>query len=161
MMNEKTLVAYFSASGVTAAVAKEISDVLGADLYEIKPAAPYTSADLDWMNKKSRSTLEMTDPDSRPEIIDGISNMNEYQTVLIGFPIWWYVEPRIVDTFLESYDFAGKTLIPFATSGGSGIEKAAVSLKEHCPAAVWKAGALLNRRNAASWAEKLNGEHRK
>lgn len=161
MMNEKTLVAYFSTSGVTAAVAKEIANALGADLYEIKPAVPYTSADLDWMNKKSRSTLEMTDSDSRPEILDGVSNMNEYQTVLIGFPIWWYVEPRIVDTFLESYDFAGKTLIPFATSGGSGIEKAAVSLKEHCPAATWKAGKLLNRRNAASWAETLNGKHKK
>lgn len=161
MMNEKTLVAYFSTSGVTAAVAKEIANALGADLYEIKPAVPYTSADLDWMNKKSRSTLEMTDSDSRPEILDGVSNMNEYQTVLIGFPIWWYVEPRIVDTFLESYDFAGKTLIPFATSGGSGMEKAAVSLKEHCPAAAWKSGKLLNRRNAASWAETLNGKHKK
>ena len=155
MVDGKILVAYFSAGGVTAGAAKEIAAVLGADLYEIKPAVPYTAADLNWMNKQSRSTLEMTDPDSRPEIAGKIKDFAQYQTILIGFPVWWYVEPRIVDTFLESYDFAGKTLIPFATSGGSGIEKAAASLKEHCPAAAWKAGKRVNRSNAASWAETL------
>lgn len=155
MVDGKILVAYFSAGGVTAGAAKEIAAVLRADLYEIKPAVPYTAADLNWMNKQSRSTLEMTDPDSRPEIAGKIKDFAQYQTILIGFPVWWYVEPRIVDTFLESYDFAGKTLIPFATSGGSGIEKAAASLKEHCPAAAWKAGKLVNRSNAASWAKTL------
>ena len=155
MADGKILVAYFSAGGVTAGAAKEIAAVLGADLYEIKPAVPYTAADLNWMNKQSRSTLEMTDPDSRPEIAGKIKDFAQYQTILIGFPVWWYVEPPIVDTFLVSYDFAGKTLIPFATSGGSGIEKAAVSLKEHCPAAGWKAGKLVNRSNAASWAKTL------
>ncbi len=155
MLDGKILVACFSAGGVTAEAAKEIASVLDADLYEIKPAVPYTAADLNWMDKQSRSTLEMTDPDSRPEIAGEIKDFAQYQTILLGFPVWWYVEPRIIDTFLESYDFAGKTLIPFATSGGSGIEKAAESLKEHCPAAAWKAGKLVNRNNAASWAKTL------
>lgn len=154
-MEEKILVAYFSASGVTAEVAKEIAEASGADLYEIKPEIPYTAADLNWMDKKSRSTLEMNDPDSRPEIADKIPDFEKYRTFLIGFPVWWYVEPRIIDTFLESYDFTGRTLIPFATSGGSGIEKAAISLKGHCPAAIWKDGKLLNSRNAASWGKNL------
>ena len=130
----KTLVAYFSASGVTARAAKEIADAVGADLYEIAPAQPYTSADLDWTDKKSRSTVEMNDPGCRPEIV------------------WWYVEPRIVDTFLESYDFTGKAMIPFATSGGSGIGGAQKSMKEHCPGAVWKEGRLVNS-GAAAWAK--------
>ena len=115
----RILVAYFSASGVTARAAKEAAEAVGADLYEIRPAEPYTEADLNWMDKKSRSTLEMKDPASRPAIGTRAENMEQYDTVLVGFPIWWYVEPRIVDTFLESYDFTGKTLIPFATSGGS------------------------------------------
>ena len=133
----KTLVAYFSASGVTARAAKEIADAVGADLYEIAPAQPYTSADLDWTDKKSRSTVEMNDPGCR---------------VFVGFPVWWYVEPRIVDTFLESYDFTGKAMIPFATSGGSGIGGAQKSMKEHCPGAVWKEGRLVNS-GAAAWAK--------
>lgn len=101
----KTLIAYFSASGVTAQAAKEMADAVGADLYEIRPEQPYTSADLDWMDKNSRSTLEMNDPASRPAIAEPVQDMGQYDTVLVGFPIWWYVEPRIVDTFLESYDF--------------------------------------------------------
>ena len=154
----KTLVAYFSASGVTARVAKDVADAAGADLYEIRPAQPYSPGDLDWMDKKSRSTLEMNDPACRPAIEGQVNGMEQYDTILIGFPIWWYVEPRIVDTFLDSYDFSGKTLIPFATSGGSGISKAQKSLQEHCPAANWKQGQLLNGSSAAGWAKNiLNG----
>lgn len=154
----KTLVAYFSASGVTARVAKEVADAAGADLYEIRPAQPYSPGDLDWMDKKSRSTLEMKDPACRPAIEGQVKGMEQYDTILIGFPIWWYVEPRIVDTFLDSYDFSGKTLIPFATSGGSGISKAQKSLQEHCPVANWKQGQLLNGSSAAGWAKNiLNG----
>lgn len=154
----KTLVAYFSASGVTARVAKEVADAAGADLYEIRPAQLYSPGDLDWMDKKSRSTLEMNDPACRPAIEGQVNGMEQYDTILIGFPIWWYVEPRIVDTFLDSYDFSGKTLIPFATSGGSGISKAQKSLQEHCPVANWKQGQLLNGSSAAVWAKNiLNG----
>lgn len=152
---KKLLVAYFSASGVTAGVAKEIAGAAGGDLYEIKPETPYTSADLDWMDKNSRSSLEMGDFDSRPAIAGSLPDISEYDTIAIGFPVWWYVEPRIIDTFLESADFSGKTLIPFATSGGSGIERAEISLQEHCPAAQWKKGKLLNRRNASGWAKDL------
>ncbi|HJB56427.1 MAG TPA: NAD(P)H-dependent oxidoreductase [Candidatus Flavonifractor intestinipullorum] len=157
-MSKKTLIAYFSASGVTARVAREMAQAVDADLYEIRPEQPYTSADLDWMDKRSRSTLEMNDPASRPAIAQAVENMAQYDTVLVGFPIWWYVEPRIVDTFLESYDFSGKTVIPFATSGGSGIGKAEESLRAHCPGAVWKKGQLLNGSGAADWAKRvLNG----
>lgn len=153
-MSKKVLVAYFSASGVTARTAKEMADAVGADLYEIRPEQPYTSADLNWMDKKSRTTLEMNDPDCRPAIAEPVQDMAQYDTVLIGFPIWWYVEPRIVDTFLESYDFSGKTMIPFATSGGSGIGKAEKSLQAHCPNASWKKGQLLNGSGAAEWAKR-------
>lgn len=154
-MSKKTLVAYFSASGVTAGAAEEIARTLGADLYEIRPETPYTDADLNWMDKGSRSTLEMNDPACRPAIAAPVENMDQYDTVLIGFPVWWYVEPRIVDTFLEAYDFTGKTLIPFATSGGSGIAKAEQSLRAHCPGAQWKAGKLVSRSSAAAWAAQL------
>ena len=152
-MSKKTLIAYFSASGVTARAAKEMADAVGADLYEIRPKQPYTAADLDWMDKKSRSTVEMNDPSSRPAIAEPVQNMEQYDTVMIGFPVWWYVEPRIIDTFLESYDFSGKTLIPFATSGGSGIGKAEKSLQEHCSGAAWAKGQLLNGSKAAEWAQ--------
>ena len=153
-MSKKTLIAYFSASGVTARVAKEMANAIGADLYEIQPTEPYTSADLDWMDRKSRSTVEMNDPACRPAIGSPVEHMEQYDTVFVGFPIWWYVEPRIVDTFLESYDFSGKTLIPFATSGGSGISKAEKSLQAHCPKADWKKGQLLNGSGAAEWAKR-------
>ena len=153
----RILVAYFSASGVTARAAKEAAEAVGADLYEIRPAEPYTEADLNWMDKKSRSTLEMKDPASRPAIGTRAENMEQYDTVFVGFPIWWYVEPRIVDTFLESYDFTGKTLIPFATSGGSGISGAEKSLREHCPKANWKQGQLVNS-GAAAWAKSVLGQ---
>lgn len=153
---KKTLVAYFSASGVTARAAKEIADAVGADLYEIRPAEPYSQADLNWMDKKSRSTLEMNDPSCRPAIAGPAADVEQYDTVFVGFPVWWYVEPRIVDTFLESCDFSGKTLIPFATSGGSGIGKAEKSLQDHCPKAHWKPGRLVNS-GAAAWARSALG----
>ena len=117
----KVLVAYFSASGVTAGLSKKLAEAIGADLYEIEPAQAYTSADLNWRDKKSRSSVEMNDRSSRPAISNKVENMGEYSTVFVGFPIWWYREPSIIDTFLESYDFAGKTIVPFATSGGSGM----------------------------------------
>lgn len=151
----KTLVAYFSASGVTKKAAKEIARAIGADLYEIRPIEPYTDADLNWMNQKSRSSEEMNVPASRPAIAEPVADMEQYDTVLLGFPIWWYVEPRIVDTFLESYDFSGKTMVPFATSGSSGIEKAEQSLRAHCPQASWKKGKLLNHVDAGKWATTL------
>ena len=154
MMSKKTLIAYFSASGVTARAAKEMANAIGADLYEIQPTEPYTSADLNWMDMKSRSTVEMNDPACRPAIGSPVEHMEQYDTVFVGFPIWWYVEPRIVDTFLESYDFSGKTLIPFATYGGSGISKAEKSLQAHCHKADWKKGQLLNGSGAADWARR-------
>ena len=136
----KKLVAYFSASGVTAKLAKSLAEVTGADLYEIQPKVPYTTADLDWMNKKSRSSIEMSNPDSRPEIGNKVQDMGQYDEVLIGFPIWWYVAPTIINTFLESYDFSGKTIATFATSGGSGMGKTDQVLKKSAPAANWKTG---------------------
>lgn len=151
----KTLVAYFSASGVTAKAAEKIAEAIGADLYEIRPQLPYTAKNLDWMNRNSRSSVEMNDPARRPAIAQSLDNMAQYDTILVGFPIWWYVEPRIIDTFLESYDFSGKTMIPFATSGSSGIEKAQQSLQAHCPKAVWEKGQLLNRTDPAKWAKGL------
>jgi len=140
----KTLVAYFSASGVTANVARQLAEVTNGDLHEIKPKQPYTDADLDWRDKKSRSTLEMTDKSSRPAITDKLPNMADYDVVYVGFPIWWYTAPTIVNTFMESYDFTGKTLIPFATSGGSDIEQACNDLKTTYPNLNWKQGKLLN-----------------
>ena len=151
----KILVAYFSASGVTASVAQEIANAVGADLYEIRPVQPYTAADLDWTDKSSRSTKEMDDPACRPAVAEPVHDMAKYDTVFVGFPIWWYVEPRIVDTFMESYDFSGKRIIPFATSGGSGIQKAEKSLREHCPAADWKPGKLLNGGNIEAWVKEM------
>ena len=154
-MNGKILVTSFSASGVTAGVARELAQAIGADLCEIAPVQPYSSADLDWTNKKSRSTLEMQDPASRPAMKPLTVDPAQYDTIFVGFPIWWYVEPRIVDTFLERSDFSGKTVIPFATSGGSGIEKAERSLKSHCPQANWKKGKLLNHMDAAAWTKSV------
>lgn len=131
----KKLVAYFSASGVTAKVAKKLAEAAGADLYEIKPAVPYTSADLNWNDKQSRSSVEMGDRNSRPAIADSDANIAAYDVVYVGFPIWWYVAPTIVNTFLESYDFTGKKIVLFATSGGSGFGKAAQGLQPSAPKA--------------------------
>lgn len=131
----KVLVAYFSASGVTRKVAGNLAKAIGADLYEIVPKVPYTKADLNWMNKKSRSSVEMKDRSSRPAISTRVDNISDYDIVFVGFPIWWYREPSIIDTFAESYDFSGKTIVPFATSGGSGLGDTSENLKALCPGA--------------------------
>ena len=120
-MANKSLVTYFSASGVTKKVAEKLAEAAGADLFEIKPEVAYTEADLNWMDKKSRSSIEMNDKSFRPAIAEKCNNMADYDVVYIGFPIWWYVAPTIINTFLESYDFSGKTIVLFATSGGSGF----------------------------------------
>lgn len=156
----KTLVAYFSASGVTAKLASTLNAAVNSDLYEIEPRQPYTNADLNWQNSKSRSSIEMNDKTSRPAIETQVSDITKYDTVFVGFPIWWYEAPRIVQTFLESYDFSGKTVVPFATSGGSGIGKTADILKKSCPAAnmlpgkVFHSSATVNELSA--WVKSLN-----
>ncbi len=131
----RKLVAYFSASGVTAKVAETLAEAIGADIFEIEPKVPYTKADLDWTNRQSRSSIEMNDPASRPAIAGVRDNMADYDTLFVGFPIWWYVAPTIINTFLESYDLTGKTIIPFATSGGSGIGKTNEKLLPSCAGA--------------------------
>lgn len=141
----KKLVAYFSAGGVTKKVAERLAKAADAELFEIRPAVPYTHADLDWTDRKSRTSIEMSDPDSRPEIAETFSDMEDYDTIFVGFPIWWYVAPTIISTFIESYDFSGKTIVPFATSGGSGIGRTVEILKALCPDADWKTGKILNR----------------
>ena len=154
----KTLVAYFSASGVTKGAAEQLAAVAGADLHEIKPAQPYTDADLDWRDKQSRSTVEMKDKNSRPAITDKLKNMQDYDVVYVGFPIWWYTATTIINTFMEAYDFKGKTVIPFATSGGSTIKKACEDLKAAYPDVKWKEGKLLNRvskQDLESWVKGL------
>ena len=146
----KTLVAYFSASGTTARVAKELAQAAGADIYEIKPAVPYTRADLNWMDKKSRSSMEMNDKSSRPALADRSANIAAYDTILLGFPIWWYVAPTIINSFLESYDFSGKKIVLFATSGGSGFGKAVAGLKPSVAAdTVITEGKVLNGQQTA------------
>lgn len=157
-MNKK-LVAYFSASGVTAKAAAALAKAIGADLYEIEPAHPYSDADLDWTDKKSRSSVEMSDPTSRPAITGRVLNIQEYDTVFVGYPIWWYVAPTIINTFLESYDFSGKTIIPFATSGGSGMGRTNEKLIPSCPGAMLRTGKMLNGKldhiALKEWAEKF------
>ena len=139
------LVAFFSASGVTAALAQRLSRAAGADLFEIKPAVPYTSADLDWTNASSRSSVEMKNPASRLEIAEKLPNMADYDVVFLGFPIWWYVAPTIINTFLESYDFSGKTIALFATSGGSPMGRTLEILRPLCNASVkWLPAKMLN-----------------
>lgn len=155
----KTLVAYFSASGVTARAAKSLAGAAGADLYEIRPAAPYTQADLDWTNKKSRSSVEMNDLSFRPALADSDADIAGHDVILLGFPIWWYVAPTIINTFLERYDFSGKTIILFATSGGSGFGKAVSGLQGSAPGAVIKEGRILNGRHSEAelkkWLQEL------
>ena len=156
----RKLVAFFSASGVTAKVAEKLSDTIGADLFAIEPKVPYTKADLDWMDKNSRSTLEMKDPASRPEIARARDNMEEYDTVFVGFPIWWYVAPTIINTFLESDDLTGKTIIPFATSGGSGMGKTNEKLMPSCNGARLLDGkvfkAKVSAKELVDWVDGLN-----
>lgn len=145
------LVAYFSASGTTARAAQNLARAIDADLFEIVPEQPYSSADLNWNNSSSRSSVEMNDDACRPGISSMVDHMESYDTVFVGFPIWWYVEPRIIDTFLESYNFEGKTIVPFATSGGSGLGKAPQRMQTIAKGSTVKLGKLLNgRQDAAS-----------
>lgn len=161
-MSQKSLVVYFSCSGVTKKTAELLSDVAGADLFEIRPEVPYTKADLDWMDKKSRSTVEMNDPSSRPAIADKVEHMEQYDTVYVGFPIWWYVAPTIINTFLESYDLTDKTIIPFATSGGSDMGKTNEKLLPSCKGAKLLNGkvfkASVSGADLAKWAEGLENK---
>ena len=140
MSEDKILVAYFSATGTTAGVAAKLAKAVNADLFEITPQQPYTAADLNWRNDKSRSSVEMKDRTSRPAIASKIENMEEYQVIFVGFPIWWYREPSIIDTFIESYDFSGKTVIPFATSGSSGMGDSSENIQKLAPHASVKEG---------------------
>lgn len=155
----KKLVAYFSASGVTAKAAKALAEAAGADLYEIKPKVPYSAADLDWTNKKSRSSVEMNDPASRPELVDTGADVAGVDVVFVGFPVWWYTAPTIIKTFLESYDFSGKTIVPFATSGGSSLGKTGETLQALIPGATIRPGKMLNGRldtaELKKWADQF------
>ncbi|WP_297211082.1 flavodoxin [uncultured Flavonifractor sp.] len=154
------LVAYFSATGTTAKAARVLANAVGGALYEIRPAVPYTSADLNWMDKRSRSSVEMTNPDSRPALADTGAPVDSHDVIFLGFPVWWYVAPTLLNTFLEAYDFTGKTIVLFATSGGSGLGKSAAGLQASAPGARIVDGRMLNGRlNEAelkSWAEGLN-----
>lgn len=148
--NGKTLVAYFSATGVTERAAGLVAEVTGGDLYEIKPVAEYTAEDLDWTVETSRSTKEMKDAGSRPEMVLDLKDAESYDTIYIGFPIWWNIPPRIIYTFIEAYGFEGKTVIPFVTSGGSTIANSEKVLSETYPKINWGKGRLLNRATEAS-----------
>ena len=144
---EKVLVAYFSARGTTAQKAKEIAKAVGSDLYEIRPEVPYTSDDLDWMNKNSRSSVEMNDKAFRPALANKDAHIEDYDVILLGFPIWWYTAPRIIQTFLEGGDFSGKQIVPFATSGGSGLGHTVDDLRASCGTdTCWQPGRLCNGR---------------
>lgn len=153
----KKLVAYFSASGVTAKVAERLSESIGADLHEITPKVRYTDADLEWRDKNSRSSVEMNNPASRPEIERVRDNMADYDIIYVGFPIWWYIAPTIINTFLESYDLTGKTIVPFATSGGSGMGKTNEMLHPSCSGAKLMEGKLfradVSKQELVAWAE--------
>ena len=158
-MNKKILVAFFSASGVTAKAAQTLAEAVDADVFEIKPEQTYTSADLNWNDQNSRSSVESSDPSSRPAIRNKLPNMEQYEAVFVGFPIWLYVAPKIINTFLESYDFTNKKIIPFATSGGSGMGKTNAALEPSCPGAVLMPGRKLDSsvstQDLKVWAEKL------
>ena len=158
-MANKILVAVFSASGVTRRVGEAIARVSGGDFFEIVPKEKYTSADLNYMNSKSRSSLEMKDPAARPKVEGAVEDMDAYDTVIIGFPIWWGVAPRIIETFLESYDFSGKTILPFCTSGGSGVGSSDTALHKNVAGDVkWGKGVKINRPNEAEiekWLDKV------
>jgi len=146
----KTLVAYFSASGVTADAAAKLAYAAKADMYEIKPEVPYTKADLNWMDANSRSSVEMKNLDSRPAIVKKDPKIADYDVIFLGFPIWWYIAPTIINTFLESYDFTGKKIILFATSGGSGFGNTVDKLKPSCPGAKIKEGKLLTKKASSN-----------
>lgn len=157
----KVLVAYFSASGVTAKLAERLASAIGADLHEIKPEKPYTSADLDWRDSNSRSSVEMKDKLFRPTIANSVENMNQYDTVFVAFPIWWYVAPTIINTFLEAYNLDGKKIIPFATSGSSGMGNTNKELAPSCKGATLEEGkrfaANAGEKELADWANKFIG----
>ncbi|MBQ6619051.1 MAG: NAD(P)H-dependent oxidoreductase [Thermoguttaceae bacterium] len=154
----KALVTYFSASGVTAKLAKRLAEAVGADLFEIKPETPYTNADLNWQNSQSRSSVEMNDRASRPAIAEKIADMARYDVVFVGFPVWWYREPSIIDTFMEAYDFSGKTVVPFATSGMSGIGDSGKNMQALAPGAKVDAGkrfdANASEKELADWGSR-------
>ena len=155
---DKKLVAYFSSSGVTANVASVLAEAYSADLFEIKPEIPYKPGDLDWTNKKSRSSVEMADLSSRPAIVGKVENFEEYDTVYVGFPIWWYIAPTIINTFLEEYDWTGKTIVLFATSGGSGFGNTVSELKPSAPNAMMVEGKILNnvsKQDVENWVNSL------
>ncbi len=157
----KKLVAYFSAQGTTAAVAKRLAEACGGDLYEIRPQVPYSSADLNWNDKNSRSSVEMRDPAFRPALADTNAHVQDYDVVFLGFPIWWYIAPTIINTFLEAYDFSGKTIVLFATSGGSGFGKTVQGLKGSvAPTCNIIQGRVLNgspdTATLKTWVESLN-----
>lgn len=159
--NSTVLVAFFSATGTTKAVAERLATELNADIFEIEPQQPYTQADLDWRNKHSRSTIEMKDSSSRPAVKDKVTDMTRYQTIYVGFPVWWYTAPTIVRTFLEEYDLSGKTIIPFATSGGSDIANVHEQLKSSAPKSVWRHGRLLNGvtdNEIKSWVSEMQAD---
>lgn len=155
---KKRLVAYFSASGTTKKAAEMLADSVKADLFEIAPKVPYTKGDLDWMDKKSRSSVEMRDKTFRPEILETGIDVNGYDEILLGFPIWWYVAPTIINTFLEKYNFSGKKIILFATSGGSGFGNTVRELQPSAPESMFEEGQVFNSvtgRQIAQWAETL------
>lgn len=155
----KILVAYFSATNTTKGVAEQIADSLSADLYEIVPEQPYTDEDLDYHDDNSRSTIEMNDAAARPAISGSVENMEQYDIVFIGYPIWWGEAPRIINTFVESYDFSGKTIVPFCTSGGSGVGPSATNLEALADGATWLSGTRLNggssRETIVDWVNGL------
>lgn len=157
----KKLVAYFSATGVTARLAKRLAEAVGADLFEIKPQIPYTDADLSWNDKGSRSSVEMSDLSFRPPIADHSGCIQQYDVVFVGFPIWWYIAPTIVNTFLEDYDFSGKIIVPFATSGGSGLGQTVEKLRPSTSdQAVWNDGRVLRgntlKEELVNWVDRLH-----
>lgn len=158
-MQKTLLVAYFSATGITEKVAEDLSEAINADLHEIIAAVPYTADDLNWTDKNSRSSIEMSNLSSRPEIANKVENMDEYDVIFVGFPIWWYVAPTIINTFLESYNLSGKTIILFATSGGSGFGRTLEKLEDSCSGAILKEGKLFNgsidKEELAKWAESM------
>jgi len=152
----KTLVAYFSATGVTESVAMNLAEAAGATLYEIKPEVKYTAADLDWRDRQSRSSIEMNDKSSRPAIVKDLEDADSYDVIYIGFPVWWYTAPTIINTFIETYGFEGKTVVFFATSGGSNVSGADRQFQAQYPAINWKAGRLLNdisKPDIADWVK--------
>ncbi|WP_434309315.1 flavodoxin [Hominifimenecus sp. rT4P-3] len=152
----KSLVAYFSASGVTKRLAERLAEEIGADLFEIEPETPYTNADLDWQDSRSRSSVEMNDRSCRPAIHSKVENMGQFDVVFVGFPVWWYREPSIIDTFMEAYDFSRKTVVPFATSGGSPIGNSGKNMEALAPGAKVTAGKRLaanaSGKELAAWA---------